>query len=73
MQLGMLSDGKLTNKSSAEGRNVVTGLLQSTFHRFAKGGIIVNNMNEPRQALTPLLALAPAQSAEPRQPNWAAE
>jgi len=26
-------------------------LLKSTFHRFAKGGIIVNNMNEPRQSL----------------------
>src|SRR6476620_7067457 len=32
------------------GRHLVTGLLQSTFDRFTKGGIIVNNVNEPRQS-----------------------
>jgi hypothetical protein len=32
------------------GSHLIPGLLQTPFHRFAKGGIIVNNVNEPRQS-----------------------
>ena len=49
MQLGTLSLGKLIQQMLGRriGHDLVTGLLQTTFHRCPEGRIVVHNMDTP--------------------------